>query len=255
MPPLWLNFKKGNFESSSIKKFDKVKLVSYCRESTSYTQHLLQEYYIYKAYELLTEYSFRTRLVKIYYEDLGRNKNPGWYFGFLIEDVDQMAERNNSINVEVDNVHPESTNREMATVTDIFQMMIGNTDYSVPGLHNVKLLKSNNVAEYQPVAVPYDFDYCGLVNATYAVPPESLNISSVQDRIYRGFCREEAEFQVALEKIFSKEEEMIALFENSPHLDKRYKHEAVTFLRESFKLLHNEEAVKRYLHQGCRTRS
>jgi hypothetical protein len=37
--------------------------------------------------------------------------------------------------------------------------------------------------------IPYDFDYSGLVDATYALPPPGMGITTVRDRVYRGPCR------------------------------------------------------------------
>ena len=36
--------------------------------------------------------------------------------------------------------------------------------------------------------MPYDFDYSGLVDAPYAVPPDSIHLANVRVRRYRGFC-------------------------------------------------------------------
>ncbi len=59
----------------------------------------------------------------------------------------------------------------------IFNYMIGNTDWSVPNQHNVRILSQSNAERPNlGIIVPYDFDYTGLVNADYAVPIEQLGI-------------------------------------------------------------------------------
>jgi hypothetical protein len=73
---------------------------------------------------------------------------------------------------------------ELATVA-LFQYLIGNTDWSVVYSHNVVALRAASGAVS---AVPYDFDFSGLVDAEYAGPPPSLPIRSVRERVYRGFC-------------------------------------------------------------------
>jgi len=72
---------------------------------------------------------------------------------------------------------------------DFFQFMIGNTDYSTAYQHNQKLL----FIDKKIIPVPYDFDMSGLVDASYATVPaikgESLNITRVTQRLFRGFQR------------------------------------------------------------------
>jgi hypothetical protein len=68
----------------------------------------------------------------------------------------------------------------------VFEYFIGNTDWSVEYLQNVKLLATdtNSVA----YTVPYDFDHAGIVSPPYAKPAEQLQLSSVRERRYRGYC-------------------------------------------------------------------
>ena len=74
--------------------------------------------------------------------------------------------------------------------------MIGNTDWTVPVFHNnVLIISQGNLQGLgSGIAVPYDFDYSGLVDANYAVPSDQLNLPSVLDRRYLGICRSEETF-------------------------------------------------------------
>src|ERR1041385_40117 len=108
-------------------------------------------------------------------------------------------------------------------IVDIFQYMVGNTDWSVPNYHNIKLIRKKNADDSPPYVIPYDFDYCGLVNAYYAVPAEILGIEKVTDRKYRGFPRSMEELQQAI-SIFNKQKEniykLITGFEPLPEKNK-----------------------------------
>lgn len=253
-PPVWVNFKGSDFSNSSVKEFDKIKLVTHCRDQTPYKQQLFQEYYIYKAYEMVTDYSFRTRLLKLNYVDSAAKKDIGENYGFLIETVEQLAGRlNSTVLPSTSQLHPQRLNLELATIMDVFQFMIGNTDWSVTAQHNVKILKSKDPTNYSPVAIAYDFDYCGLINASYAVPPEELGIESVAERKYRGFCRTEEEFQKVFDLFTEHKDEMIALFQDSELLDKQYKTEAVKYMEESLEIIGNPNLAKRFIIQDCRT--
>jgi hypothetical protein len=44
----------------------------------------------------------------------------------------------------------------------------------------------------RPYAVPYDYDFSGLVNTTYAEPDPLLETENVTDRVYRGYPRNQA---------------------------------------------------------------
>ena len=93
-PPIWLNFDRDDFANSSVNLHDKIKLVTHCKDQDTYKQQMIIEYYIYKMYELFTDYSFRTRMIKINYVDTLNKREPGWNYAFLIEKLDQVAERN-----------------------------------------------------------------------------------------------------------------------------------------------------------------
>ena len=72
----------------------------------------------------------------------------------------------------------------------LFQFLLGNTDFSTAYQHNGKLLYVNK----EIIPLPYDFDMTGWVNPSYATVNTTLGISSVQDRIYRGFKRDQKYF-------------------------------------------------------------
>ena len=52
-----------------------------------------------------------------------------------------------------------------------FEYMIGNTDWSVEYLQNIKLatVDSNSA----PITIPYDFDHAGIVNTLTPCPPKN----------------------------------------------------------------------------------
>ena len=78
------------------------------------------------------------------------------------------------------------TERDHFLKMAVFQFMIGNTDWSVPYLQNIKFITKDSTKA--PLTVPYDFDHAGIVSAPYALPAEELEMSSVLERRYRGYC-------------------------------------------------------------------
>jgi hypothetical protein len=197
LPPLKLEF--DNPTSAQFKALKSLKLVKSCRGGNNDEQLLLKEYLVYKMLNVLTERSLRVRLLHITYEDTHGKIKTETSHAFLIEDVDVMAKRNGCKEMNDIKLNPETTDREQMLLVYLFQYMIGNTDWSVLNNHNIKLMMPKEKANARPLAVPYDFDYSGMVNADYAVVDEIMGISDVTQRRYRGFPRPMAELQTVVQ--------------------------------------------------------
>ncbi len=208
MPPIKLLF--HNPTSPGQYSLNTLKLVSSCKDNINYEQFLLKEYLIYKMYNLLTDKSFKVRLLHLTCEDNNDRKKSFTRHAFLLEDVDAMAKRNSCREMNNPEIKTENTNREQMTMVALFQYMIGNTDWSVPKNHNIKLLIDREDSTTKPYVVPYDFDYAGLVNADYAIPEPQLNIENVTQRLYRGFARTMNELQAAI-KIYSLQKKYLCI--------------------------------------------
>ncbi len=179
-PPLLIDVPKAKSRNTVFAQQNRLKLVTHCRDD----DHVLREYQLYKLYNLLTDFSFRARLARVTYVDSAGKRPPETKWAFLLEDDGAMARRNRAVlnnRPQTNMGYVDSTG--MATVA-VFAYMIGNTDWSVPFLHNIKLIVSP--AHALPVPVPYDFDYSGIMETGYALPPPSLGIQSVRERLYRG---------------------------------------------------------------------
>ncbi len=135
----------------------------------------------------------------------------------------------------------------------IFNYMIGNTDWSVPNQHNCKVLSDPNSARQNlGLIVPYDFDYSGFVNASYAVPVEALGIESVRQRIYQGVCRDEATFMNALQEFTAKKEAFYTVIREFQYLDERSKKDMVRFLDEFFSMFDKRNSILYSLKNECK---
>ena len=129
----------------------------------------------------------------------------------------------------------------------LFEYMIANSDVSILKLHNVKLLVTEKRTIYP---VPYDYDFSGLVDTPYAHPDPKLGIPTVRDRIYRGPCRSEAEFNEALEKFRAKKAEILALYDSLPDLNAGYRKQARSYLEDFYSVVARNR-VKQTLVDGC----
>ena len=90
-PPIRMNFKKAGFQKTDLSKIEKMKMVTHCEYGNE--QNLFKEYIIYKLYNVLTDYSFRVRLIKIEYINTYKKSKPINSYSFFIEPIEMLAER------------------------------------------------------------------------------------------------------------------------------------------------------------------
>lgn len=252
-PPLRMRFETDHVAGTVFEGQKKLKLVTHCQTRRSeYQQYVLQEYLIYRSYNLITDKSFRVRLVKITYKDSEGRDEPFTRYGFILEDEDRMAERLGGRILEVENVHPDRTDYELSNLLAIFQYMMGNTDWSIPALHNIKLVMP--VGEQIPYPIPYDFDWSGVIDARYADPNPVLNIRSVRQRLFRGFCRSPEAFREAFKVFRIKKDSIYALYRDlTPILEQDEYRQATEYLDEFYAIINDPEESKDEIIAECRT--
>ncbi|MFI5133570.1 MAG: hypothetical protein ACHQEB_04500 [Chitinophagales bacterium] len=249
MPPLMLDFKNS---SPGLKPLHKLKLVCGCGTTADDERLALKEYMTYKIYNQLTDMSLRVRLVHITYDDTKGKMRTYSQYGFLIEDVDAMARRNQCKEVQKIAFNTEGTQRQHMTLVALFQYMIGNSDWSVPNYHNIKLIRVKDTPDAPPYVIPYDFDYCGLVNAYYAVPPAQLDIQNVTERAYRGFPRSMEELQESIQVFLQKKETITNVVMNFEPLNSKTRKEMVDYLEGFYKIINNKNQVESVFIKGAR---
>ena len=236
-PPLLLNFQKKKQQDSTIIFYgqDKLKLVTHCQSD----EYVIREWLVYKLYNLITDKSFRVRLVRVDYVDPFNHGTKETHYGFLLENESVMARRNHAFILNKKMRPMETTNHDEFIKMAIFEYMIGNTDWSVPYLHNIRLLSTDSTKA--PYAVPYDFDYSGIVSAPYAIPPEELEISSVRVRLYRGFCTPYTEFEEPIKLFNTLKDKFYSIYMNCSLLNNKYIKQTTRYLDEFYKTINNEK--------------
>jgi hypothetical protein len=242
LPPIKLNF--HNNTSPKSYPLNSLKLVSPCFENSNGDQLLLKEYLVYKMFNLITDISFRVRLLDLSYEDVNAKKKTYSGHAFLMESEKALAKRNDCKELKGTTSHSEYTDRKQMTIVAIFQYMIGNTDFGVSANHNIILMRPASDSTARPIVVPYDFDYAGLVDAYYAVPNEGLPIENVRQRLYRGYSRTQEELNEAL-AIFNKQKEKIySLINNFDLLSEKNRKTIIDYLDDFYKTINNRNQVK-----------
>jgi hypothetical protein len=131
----------------------------------------------------------------------------------------------------------------------IFEAFVGNTDWSLAALHNIRLVRQQNM-NILPVA--YDLDFSGLVGTRYAVPDGRLGIRNVKERLYRGPCKEPEEMAPFLGVYREKKDAILKLYDETPGLDGRYRNDAKSFLSQWFKMLDAPRDAKWMFKENCK---
>lgn len=253
-PPLRLNFSKKDTTQTLFLGQDKIKLVTHCQsEHSAYEQYILQEYLIYKTYNILTEKSFRVRLVLMTYVDKLRRQEPLTRYAFLIEDEDQMAARQDAILSEQQNVPAEELDYDQISLLYLFEYMIGNIDWDVEMLQNVKLIGPEEGKSL--VAVPYDFDFAGVINPAYDTPVPSLGINTLRTRLFTDFCRSEKELGPVLAHFNTHKAAIYALYEEAEFLDDANRKRALRHYDRFFRTINDPQSVDREFIRPCRVKS
>lgn len=248
-PPLKINFKKNKVKNTVFDGQDKLKFVSQCRMEDAFKEYVLQEYLVYKAYNLLTEKSFKTRLVNITIKDNKLRVPAIQMTGFLIEDENSLAKR-----IGATSYKKLVYSRDSCEVADLdrlalFQMMIGNTDWYISTRHNIKVFKDETTGKLIPV--PYDFDFSGVINTSYAKPSAELPIHNVRQRYYKGNCHSWYEIQNQVAWFNKQYTSIKSLYQSCGLLPKYMLKADVRYLDKFYKIINNPTMAGGYLATPC----
>lgn len=254
--PLRINFKKSETAGTLFDKQDKLKLVTHCEDkSPRYQQSVISEYLAYRVFNLLTDISFRTRLLQVTYIDTDRDNREMVSYAIFIEHQDRMAKRIAAPTVTTRMITVPRLIPEYAGLTALFQYFVGNTDFSqiatAPGedcCHNHELFGHEGEQMY---SVPYDFDMTGFVNAPHARPNSRFGLRNVRDRLYRGRCVHNAYLPAAATTFHERREAIYELINSQAQLTKGTRKAQVRFVDGFFKDIESEKKIEKNLYEDC----
>ena len=253
MPPIWLNIRYAGIETKELAGVRKMKMVTVCRSGDQYLNYLLREYLVYKIYNLLTPYSYRVRLINLKMVNTGRDNKESFCWAFLIEPDELMAGRLRAKVIKSDKLAMRTVNREAMDRLAMFQYMIGNSDYSVTGRHNLRILGNQTSGPSGLIPVPYDFDFTGIVNASYATPNETLPIWSVKERYFVGPCRDNrASYESAIAALEAVRDEIESTIWAFDYLDEEDRFDMIGYVESFFNTAENERFIDREISQTCK---
>jgi hypothetical protein len=253
-PPLRIDFTTPPPATSIFAGQRRLKLVTHCRSSASFQQNLLLEYAAYRMYNVLTPRSFLVRLASVDY------RNPDGRpiisrTGFFIEDLDDLAKRNGARELHA----PERIPIAYLSPPDaaryaLFQHLISNHDWSMRAgpvgddcCHNARLIGTLGPGTVIPV--PYDFDFSGLVSASYAMPPDELRLGSVRQRFYRGYCSHNLQAAAIAAQMRAARPAILAALTQIPGLEDKTRTRATAYLEGFFADIATDASVAKILNR------
>lgn len=251
-PPMMLKFASKKSDHTPIRNGGKLKLVTHCKPGEVFEGYVMKEYLAYRLLNLVTPYSFNTRLVQIRYVDSERPGREYTGYGFLLEDDIDMADRNGAVVVENTNLNQKNMEASDMVRTALFNYMIGNTDWSVPLQHNIKVVKPARSSGVNGIPVAYDFDYSGFVNATYAAPFEELPIESVLERHYMGLCLDEEKLNAVLTEFEDLKEPILGTIREFPYISEVDKKWTTSYIEDFYKLYGRHKSLVTELNRTCK---
>ena len=252
--PLRLNFRKRDVDGTLFADQDKLKLVVPCHTSERAEKDLIEEYAIYRMFNLLTPASYRVRLLHMTFADTAGDGETTRILTFLLEPGEQLAERLGGRESDLEAVSLEWLDANHMALVYVFQYLIGNLDWSLVAAkdeevccHNGTLIENGETILY----VPYDFDLSGFVDAPYAFPPPYLHLRRVTQRRYRGFCTDRQHLENALAIVVAKRREIDALIRSLPVLSGRDKQRRIDYLDRFFRAAEEPDRLLDRFEKRC----
>jgi hypothetical protein len=107
-------------------------------------------------------------------------------------------------------------------------------------------------AEGIATAVPFDFDFSGLVDAPYAGPNPKLPLRNVKERLYRGFCNPGTDWAALFAEFQTRQAQISGLIEAVPDLSEREVKVATRYVDRFFAVVASGKQRQRKIVEACR---
>jgi hypothetical protein len=254
--PLRIDFKASQTHETLFRQQNKVKLVTHCQDAIEYQNNVAREYLAYRVLNILTDESFRVRVLRITYVDTDKKNRETVSYGFLIEPKDQLVQRIRATPVELETVsvpdlQPVSTNR-----TSLFHYFLGNIDYSQiysetgdTCCHNQALFSDVDGFYF---SIPYDFDMSDFVGAEHSSPSSRFAASKPRRRLYRGWCANNAQLPASLKIFDEKRGEINELIITTDLLSNAKRKSLLRFIDKFYKSVESPKDIKKNIVKNCR---
>jgi len=249
-PPIRVHFPPADQRLPLFRGQGALKLSVNCRpKDQEYEDFVLEEFLLYRVYNLFTDLSFKVRLAKATYLNTGKGDTVAAGLAFFVEDADDVARRNGGELFEQTGVRFGDVDSATILRATVYEYMIGNTDWALQLLHNFRIVRVEP-GFYYPV--PYDFDFSGIIKTPYAHPSQQLPIRSVRERIYRGPCPTIADLAPIFAEFNARKDAIYGLYQTFPGLDPKRSAQALQYLDEFYKTITDPKKANTEFRYNCR---
>ena len=255
LTPISLKFRKSQTDGTLFDQENEMRMVVHCDDSDRYQQTVHREMVAYRILNALTDQSFKVRPLRVTYIDTDEVRGEQVRYAFLIESEDRLAhrigkKRINALRTNVGAIAPAQLN-----LTSLFQLLIGNTDFSpVSGGSHKRCCENyalfGNDGEPQ-VAIPYNFDQSGMVNAGYAAPSSRLPIQNVRQRYYRGWCQNNDFIWASIDMFQSSTRAIFSAIAEQEGLDGVVNKELVRYVENFYDIIDDSSQVRLKIIGRC----
>jgi hypothetical protein len=238
-PPLKIKFNKSELAENGLSTSHKsLKLVTHCMDDEEAQQNVIEEYLAYKMYNKITKASFNVQLVEVTYTNSAKDTLDTVKFGFFIEDTDELAERIEGKEVKDHyNMTLDSISKRYSHVIPMFQFMIANMDWRPQMLQNIKIIQKENG---ERIMVPYDFDFSGFVDASYAVPNIDFKQKDIRERLYMNKVDDLDQLRPTIKFFQTNKDEIIQCIKECDHLTRRNKRDLSNYINEFYNIIDSD---------------
>lgn len=254
-PPVTLNFSRSQVEGTLFDQQNKLKMVPHCKITRRYEQSVVREYLAYRLLNTVTDLSFRVRLLQVTWADSEERRPRMVRSAFVIEHKDRLANRIDLEEQEIEFAEIDTIRPDHLNLTSIFQYLIGNFDFSpIAGsggecCHNYQMF-GNSAASL--VAIPYDFDFAGIVNAPNAVPNTEQGVERIGQRVYHGFCVNISHVETSISRFSEARETLYDLVTNQEELEPSVRDHIARYMDGYYEVIEDPQTVEREIIGNCR---
>lgn len=248
-PPVKIRFSGAAALPDSLADMPVIKVVSTCNNKEESERIILKEFLMYQLFNQLTDESFRVKLANLQFKEKGSKRIYHETTAFLLEDEASLAKRLNGTIIHPKVMSPTGVDTLSMDRISVFQFMIGNTDWNVYNLHNIRVIRQPELRRV--IAIPYDFDYAGAVDASYAMPGMGVPYKDVKQRYYVGLCRPEADMQRVLLLFKQKKGNLLKTCDDLTTLPAKERLAVSDYINSFFTLLDKPERVQKDILEHC----
>ena len=103
------------------------------------------------------------------------------------------------------------------------------------------------------IPVAYDFDFAGAINSPYASVDPKLSIQKVRQRLYRGYCVPQEEWEKAYKTFNERKDAIYALYSDDlgKLMKPRIVEETLKYYDDFYKTINDAKRARKEISEDC----